>query len=881
MEKLNFESLDEESFQEKIKHLSSTCDTLLSCLYSGTSESEDKWKSIEEMYEKHVRELATTCMDLKTENGKLKHRLVDNETKITQILNENEYLRWENEQFGREMDTLREQLGEENLLTKELQAEIKCLQLNQKQINQLHHSRLNDELTSARDVYSTKEDYYRRRIEDLERQHDLSILELKSKIECLENELADKREIIKSMEHKLNQAIKDNRKVNQESMIFKKNAESNMEKLYSRETELEAELAIVLDKLEIQSDLYELQNIKLKVEKMDGENITRASVGRVAHVGDLYDARSETFCGISILKKPPPPTTLQTTDNNDCKIEYVHSDTFSEKFEKLSISAELKLSILAGAFTLAGHGQYLSDEKKSARAVRSSLVYTINTKVEHLNLTSEDLKDCLELNTLKNDRGTHVVVDVCWGANAAIIMESMNSESKDNTEVEGALSGELKKIAAKASGKIEVDYKKNEEKKETNFSFRVFADVLPAGDLPQTVEGAIELMKKIPALAQEANDGKGKPIKYIMVPISTLKSLLNKPELMADRLVKQLNEEAIARFVELFDEISELKQKLNDLYNDMVAHKFCVLEDDVKKASKIRTLLNRREASLRSKLAATLIEVRSGRADAEQLENILEEFEGNDFSLSKVRSDINSFHNVVEKIKFADILKAEGATYIGLGSSLETEMIKNEMRDIYILFFSDTLKQTENQAWRGNRTLFFSLMRSEKSGTGEPAKFFVVDLDLRPEIGISENVGAGIKICHYKNGKYVSYDVQHTQHEQREIGFADYVTMLKLKKEEFIKSLLNKIGDTYPGSDDEKLRAEARDKFGIDSALKCNFAITGESGVGKSTFINFFCGYDAKDPRAAKTGITECTSEMKGYHSINYDILVGICHWKA
>lgn len=82
---------------------------------------------------------------------------------------------------------------------------------------------------------------------------------------------------------------------------------------------------------------------------MDGEIIMRASVGRVAYAGDLYDACSEKFCGISILKKQPPPTALRVTDNNACDIQFVHSDTFSDKFDKLGITMELRLGILAGA----------------------------------------------------------------------------------------------------------------------------------------------------------------------------------------------------------------------------------------------------------------------------------------------------------------------------------------------------------------------------------------------------------------------------------------------------------------------------------------------------------------------------------------------------
>lgn len=60
---------------------------------------------------------------------------------ISAILHENSYLRWENEQFIIEMESLREKLDAEFLKTKELKAEIRCLQVNQKQINQIHSAR--------------------------------------------------------------------------------------------------------------------------------------------------------------------------------------------------------------------------------------------------------------------------------------------------------------------------------------------------------------------------------------------------------------------------------------------------------------------------------------------------------------------------------------------------------------------------------------------------------------------------------------------------------------------------------------------------------------------------------------------------------------------
>ncbi|XP_063353847.1 interferon-inducible GTPase 5-like [Pelmatolapia mariae] len=49
-----------------------------------------------------------------------------------------------------------------------------------------------------------------------------------------------------------------------------------------------------------------------------------------------------------------------------------------------------------------------------------------------------------------------------------------------------------------------------------------------------------------------------------------------------------------------------------------------------------------------------------------------------------------------------------------------------------------------------------------------------------------------------------------------------------------------------------------------------NIAITGESGSGKSTFVNAFRGMDNREEGAALTGVTETTSEVTPYPHPNY-----------
>ena len=49
-----------------------------------------------------------------------------------------------------------------------------------------------------------------------------------------------------------------------------------------------------------------------------------------------------------------------------------------------------------------------------------------------------------------------------------------------------------------------------------------------------------------------------------------------------------------------------------------------------------------------------------------------------------------------------------------------------------------------------------------------------------------------------------------------------------------------------------------------------NIGITGESGSGKSSFVNAFRGIDHKDKRAAPTGCVETTTVVKAYPHPNY-----------
>jgi hypothetical protein len=248
---------------------------------------------------------------------------------------------------------------------------------------------------------------------------------------------------------------------------------------------------------------------------MENEKLVREALGRVAYIGDLYDARSDSFCGIQVFKKIPPATTIRLQDNQSTDTQMVTSDKYSDKFSKLDIKAELKASIMAGLVKLEGSGRYFQDEKQSARAVRSDLIYNIQTKVEKINLFDEELKECFSFDAFNNDSATHVVVEIYWGANSMVSMVYENSENTEKKQVEGALKAEIDKmtssfVSVDGTG-AEVDVGWGKGKKNNNINFKIFADMVPSGEeLPQTIEEVMAVMKKMPRLVHNSNDGKGK-----------------------------------------------------------------------------------------------------------------------------------------------------------------------------------------------------------------------------------------------------------------------------------------------------------------------------------------------------------------------------------
>ncbi|KAL3441269.1 hypothetical protein BJX65DRAFT_313943 [Aspergillus insuetus] len=362
--------------------------------------------------------------------------------------------------------------------------------------------------------------------------------------------------------------------------------------------------------------------------------MTRPALGQVASLGDLYDARTDTFSAISLFTKTPAPSAITSIDNHSSTIKYVHTESYKEKFDHFGISSQLSASVAAGMVSVGGSGRYLTTRRDTKLTVESSLIYNITTVIERVNFQLQDLDECLALDTLKDDIATHVVADISWGSRNIVTVRQAISREDDANVMTGNLDARLKSINASAG--VDLTKASSATVLDNSFDVTVEGDVVATdGSVPRDLAGVEAYIGNVPKYISATNGGKGKPLFYCLLPLSDLARLL-KVQIAKEITLRELSSQCADQFVQAFDEIVSIRQDINDYRSLLWSHREYISQDDFCACTDALFKLRTSETRLREQYKKAISNVRAGKEDEVILWEVLNEFKNSGISLNRL-----------------------------------------------------------------------------------------------------------------------------------------------------------------------------------------------------------------------------------------------------
>lgn len=459
---------------------------------------------------------------------------------------------------------------------------------------------------------------------------------------------------------------------------------------------------------------------------MAAEKVERPALGSIAHIGDLYDARSDNFLGVSIFKEVPQDS-LSLSNSHSFSINIINGDEYSKKLSKLDVKGDLQVAVLADMIPLEGSSSYILDRKTSARTLKSSLIYQIKTNDQGLNFNHKDLMPFLSTQHIESMVATHVVTGISWGVNAILSLsfESSGNE-KDAKKIKEKLAVTLQKVLSTLSTNTFVDLSEHESSKADPFQIKMYGGLLT--NSRDNLQTAVKYMKKLPDLARELKWSKRQILTYHLTPLNVFMSNFSLP-VKTNVTYKALESSTVNQIVQLFDLFASTQQHLSDISQDFKQFWYCVAENEKQFATTLLENIEVEETSCKTYLSSALPAIRSEKSDVVELEKLEKEIKICKHYFQKIKAFLDALKPLLEKINFARQIVSGGAKYVGFGASLDIELSQIFEKQIFVIYFTEIGTVADGTVrWKENKQLFLQHLKDKPENT----HFIAVDCDFHP-----------------------------------------------------------------------------------------------------------------------------------------------------
>ncbi|KAG0271071.1 hypothetical protein BGZ95_001184 [Linnemannia exigua] len=614
------------------------------------------------------------------------------------------------------------------------------------------------------------------------------------------------------------------------------------------------------------------------------------NLGQAMALGALYNARTGHCTNASILCDTLPSTLIESRDENAINSKVISEDSYKEKFKAFEIDGNLKLNILANNVPLNAQFKYLATEKKSSKSVKVSMSYAVQTKLERINIRADKMREYISLKTLKDTDATHVVTGIQWGANMLCTFEHSLEEGETAKEIVGILGTACNTLKVGATITGDLKWNSRMSTKDMSVSISILGDIVPKADsYPTSIEDAIQFMRRVPESVEGVNQGKGSVLVYKLEPIEKVRAHFDLQSRI-ESVINNVRLDLVDKVESTFDTIVENRIRLTEASNDILKYSQYIAETEVKRIKKELKSFNRDEGEFKHSLSGTVQAIQAGEASVDELFRLLEDFEEGSCSSSMVDDVIESYQDLTSRILFIRRCEKINIQVISRVDEISNVLSSSAKDKTFILTIpksSDYTMIEQSHVWRIFRflredhndtqtdfTIHDASISSKNLQMNDLTELTIVKYHkgiksdqnafrasiLRPSIKLSSTervdqaertklAGHALRMpcpsshedeCHSGALKWVCFKCEEVmQYEYNELV---YCRCGKTRLED----CTFRCGSIEHGYQYKELHAESiqsiTDKIrpGDD---EINILLLGETGVGKSTFINAFANY--------------------------------------
>jgi hypothetical protein len=472
--------------------------------------------------------------------------------------------------------------------------------------------------------------------------------------------------------------------------------------------------------------------------------IKRQAIGRSGSIGSLYNIRTDQFEPGNLFNVGLPQSFIKTTDCANVSYSHDSHNSQKETLNNLNIETYLKISLMAGLFSLEGPAKYLNQTKTDSKTVRKTFIYKAETKQEDLLVSSKNLREYFSPDAFTNPDATHAVIGIIWGVNVAATFERRVEKKEDVTRIEGTLEANYNKLRsfdAEAKAKNDDQERQNMESLKISFSGDVMIE-----DCPQTIDQVFEVYRQVPSLIKNLNDGKGKPMTFILCSLEQIAEMTNFERRITRsvfkdnfsiqnffliRLVKEVSEDMVNRIEDIFEQMNEERRKLNDFLHDIEPWQNFIPDHWFNSIRQKLTNFDVEASKLKCQLSTLLIGIRSGLTEESQMFKLIDDFDKHPCSSISIKKFFKDNERIKMKRKTLERISPEKKELITDISSIEDFLEDFYHDDVYLLHICEQWEQEDAANSVKQRRFFIKLKQNPKN---DRTKYWIIDYDLHSHL---------------------------------------------------------------------------------------------------------------------------------------------------